>query len=46
MRLTFEEPLPDAAVIGDALAAIGDYAALTIRGCTTHKQIVTIELDT
>ncbi len=33
-RLTFEEPLPGAVVIGDALAATGDYAALTIRGCT------------
>jgi len=33
-RLTFEEPLPDTVAIGDALAATGDYAALTIRGCT------------
>lgn len=33
-RLTFKDPLPDSVAIGDALAAIGDYAALTIRGCT------------
>jgi parallel beta-helix repeat protein len=33
-RLTFKEPLPDTVAIGDALAAIDDYAALTIRGCT------------
>jgi len=33
-RLTFAAPLPDSVAIGDALAATGDYAALTIRGCT------------
>ena len=33
-RLTFKEPLPDTVAIGDALAAIDDYAALAIRGCT------------
>jgi len=33
-RLTFKEPLPDTVAIGDALAAIDAYAALTIRGCT------------
>ena len=33
-RLTFKEPLPETAAIGDALAAVDDYAALTIRGCT------------
>jgi len=33
-RLTFKAPLPDELAVGDALAAVGDYAALTIRGCT------------
>lgn len=33
-RLTFKEPLPETVAIGDALSAIDDYAALTIRGCT------------
>jgi hypothetical protein len=33
-RLAFASPLPDAVAIGDALAAVDDYAALTIRGCT------------
>ena len=33
-RLTFKEPLPETVAIGDALAALDDYAALTIRGCT------------
>jgi parallel beta-helix repeat protein len=33
-RLTFKDPLPETVAIGDALAAIDDYAALTIRGCT------------
>lgn len=33
-RLTFKEPLPETVAVGDALAAEGDYAALTIRGCT------------
>jgi hypothetical protein len=33
-RLTFKEPLPQSVAVGDALAAIDDYAALTIRGCT------------
>jgi len=33
-RLTFKESLPQTVEIGDALAAIDNYAALTIRGCT------------
>ena len=33
-RLTFKEPLPETVAVGDALAAVDDYAALTIRGCT------------